>query len=75
MIDGQSASLSWCEALIWAQDHLCHCHTVAELLMWIAHSDESTNQLFTVATGHRRRTHIYRDQRQYYILSMFTILI
>jgi hypothetical protein len=33
--DGQSASLSWCQAPIWGvRPDLYYCHTVADLLMW-----------------------------------------
>jgi hypothetical protein len=61
--DGQSASLSWCQAPIWGQRaDLYYCLPVAELLMWGALSDERTGLSFTIAAGARQRSHtlIYR---------------
>jgi hypothetical protein len=56
--DGQSASLSWCQAPIWGlrPDFYC-CQTVAGLLMWGALSDERTGLPFTIAAGPRQRSH------------------
>jgi hypothetical protein len=43
MTDGQSASLSWCQAPIWGpRPDFCYCQTVAGLLMWGALSSEWT---------------------------------
>jgi hypothetical protein len=52
MIDGQSASLSWCQAPIWGlRRDFYYCQTVACLLMWGALSDERTGLPFTIAAG------------------------
>jgi hypothetical protein len=56
--DGQSASLSWCQAPIWGlRPDLHYCQTVAGFIMWIAVSNEKTGLRFTVAAGPRRRSH------------------
>jgi hypothetical protein len=48
-IDGQSASLYWCEAPIWGLwPDFYYCQTVADLLMWGALSDERTGLSFTM---------------------------
>jgi hypothetical protein len=45
--DGQSASMSWCEAPIWdLRPDFFFCLTVAVLLMWGALSDERTGLFF-----------------------------
>jgi hypothetical protein len=56
--DGQSASVSWNKAPIWGfrPDSYC-CHTVADLLMWGALSDERTGLSFTIAAGPRQSSH------------------
>jgi hypothetical protein len=46
--DGQSASLSWCQAPIWDLKPDFFCLTVAGLLMWGALSDERTVLSFTM---------------------------
>jgi hypothetical protein len=52
--DGQSASLSWCEAPIWGPRlDFYYCQTVACLLMWSALSDERMGLSFTIAAGPR----------------------
>jgi hypothetical protein len=44
--DGQSVSLSWCQAPIWGlRPDFYYCQTVAGLLMWDALSDERTGLL------------------------------
>jgi hypothetical protein len=74
MANGQSTSLSWCQAPIWGpRRDFYYCHTVAGLLMWGILSDERTGLTFTIAAGPRRCSHIYHGQNQYY-LSIFTIL-
>jgi hypothetical protein len=56
--DGQSASLSWNKAPIWGlRPYFCYCQTVVGLLMWGALSDERTGLSFTIAAGHRQRSH------------------
>jgi hypothetical protein len=56
--DGQSASLSWCQAFIWGpRPDFYYCQTVAGLLMWGAVSDERTGLSFTIAAGPRQRSH------------------
>jgi hypothetical protein len=46
MTEGQSASLSWCQAPIWGlRPDFYYCHTDAGLLMWGAFSDERTGRL------------------------------
>jgi hypothetical protein len=56
--DGQSASLSWCQATIWGlrPDFHC-CQTVAGLLMWGVLSGERTGLPFTIAADPRQRSH------------------
>jgi hypothetical protein len=59
--DGQSASLSLCQAPIWGpRPDFYYCQTVAGLLMWGVLSDERTGLSFTVAAVPRQRSHIYR---------------
>jgi hypothetical protein len=57
-IDGQSASLSWCQATIWGpKPDFYYCQTVARLMMWCAFSDERKGLSFTTAAGPRHRSH------------------
>jgi hypothetical protein len=47
--DGQSASLSWCQAPIWGlRPDFYYCQKIAGLLMWGALSDERTGLSFTM---------------------------
>jgi hypothetical protein len=56
--DGQSASLSWCQAHIWGlRSDFYYCQTVAGLLMWGALSDERTGLSVTIAAGPRQGSH------------------
>jgi hypothetical protein len=56
--DGQSASLSWCQAqILGLRPHFYCCQTVAGLLMWSVLTDESMGLPFTVAAGPRQRSH------------------
>jgi hypothetical protein len=52
MTDGQSASLSWNKASIWAlRPDFHYCQTVAGLLIWGALSEERTGLFFTIVAG------------------------
>jgi hypothetical protein len=54
--DGQSASLSWCQAPIWGlRPDFYYCQTIAGLLMWDAISDERTDLPLTIVAGLRQR--------------------
>jgi hypothetical protein len=56
--DGQSASLSWCQAPIWdLQLDFYYCQTFAGLLTWGALSYERMGLSFTIAAGPRQRSH------------------
>jgi hypothetical protein len=56
--DGQSASLSWNAAPIWALwPEFYYCQTVAGLLMWGNLSDERMNLSLTIAAGSRQHSH------------------
>jgi hypothetical protein len=72
--DRQSASLSWCQALIWGpRPDFCCCQTLAGLLTCGAFSDEMMGLSFTIAAGPRQRSH-YRvrvpwDSWPYFTLS------
>jgi hypothetical protein len=56
--DGQSASLSWCQATIWSpRPDSYYCQTVAGLLMWGALSDGRTGLPFTIVAGPHQRSH------------------
>jgi hypothetical protein len=56
--DGQSASLSWCQAPPEAQDQIViTVRQLRGLLMWGTLSDERTSLLFTTAAGPRQRSH------------------
>jgi hypothetical protein len=58
MIDGQSASLSWCQAPIRGpRAECCYCQTVADLSIWSALSDERMGLSFIIAAGARQRSH------------------
>jgi hypothetical protein len=72
--DGQSASLSWCQAPIWClRPDIYYCQTVAGLLMWSALSDERAGLPFTIAAGPRQRSHsrvrVPRDSWPYFTVS------
>jgi hypothetical protein len=57
-IDGQSASLSWCQAPNWGPiPDFDYCQTVARLLMWGALSDDRTGLSFAIAVDPRQRSH------------------
>jgi hypothetical protein len=68
--DGQSASLSWCQAPSGTQ--------VAGLLMWVVLSDERMGLSFTIAAGPRQRSHsrarVPRDFWPYFLVSDFRFL-
>jgi hypothetical protein len=54
--DGQSASLSCCQApILGPRPDFCYCQTVAGLLTWGALSDEKTGLSFIIAAGSRQR--------------------
>jgi hypothetical protein len=58
MTDGQSASLSRCEAPIWAQRRdFYYCQTVIGLLMLGALFDNRKGLLFTIADGPHQHSH------------------
>jgi hypothetical protein len=62
--DGQSASLSWCQAPTWGQrPDFYYSQTVAGLLMWGALSEERMGLSFTIAAGprHRSQVRVQRD--------------
>jgi hypothetical protein len=72
--DGQSASLSWCQASSWGpKPDSCYCQTVAGLLMWGDLSDERKGLSFTIAAGPRQRNHyrvrVPRDTWPYFTVS------
>jgi hypothetical protein len=72
--DGQSASLSWCQAPIWGlRPDFYYCQIVTGLLMWGALSDERTGLSFTIAAGSRQRNHfrirVPWDSRPYFNIS------
>jgi hypothetical protein len=72
--DGQSASLSWCQAPISGlRPDFYYCQTVAGLLMWGALSDERTRLPFTVSAGPRQSSHSWiqvpRDSWPYFTVS------
>jgi hypothetical protein len=74
MTDGQSASLSWCQAPVWGlRPDFYYCQKVAGLLMWDAVSDERTGMPFTTAAGPRQRSHswvrVSRDSWPYFTVS------
>jgi hypothetical protein len=52
--DGQSGSLSWCQAPIWGlRSDFYYCQAVTGLLMWGSFSDERTGLTLTIAAGYR----------------------
>jgi hypothetical protein len=72
--DGQSVSLSWCQASIWGlRPDLYYCQIVAGFLMRGALSDERTGLQFTIVAGSRQRSHSWvrapRDSRPYSTVS------
>jgi hypothetical protein len=72
--DGQSTSLSWCQAPICGlRPDFSYCQTVAGLLMWGALSDERNSLPFTIAAGPRQHSHswvrVQRDSSPYFTLS------
>jgi hypothetical protein len=72
--DGQSASLSWCQAPIWgSRPDLYYCQTVASFLMWDALSDERTGLALTIAAGSRQHSHFWvrvpQDSWKYFTVS------
>jgi hypothetical protein len=71
--DGQSASLSWCQASIWGvRPDFYYCQTISGLLTWGALSDERTGLPFTIAADPRKRSHssvwVPRDSWPYFTL-------
>jgi hypothetical protein len=49
MINGQAASLPWCQAPIWGpRPYFCYCQTVAGLLMWGALPEKRMGLSFTI---------------------------
>jgi hypothetical protein len=55
---GQSASLSWCQTLVWGpRSDIYYCQTPAGLLMWVALFNERTGLSFTIAIDPRQRSH------------------
>jgi hypothetical protein len=78
MTDGQSASLSSCQAPIWGlRPDLYYCQTVAGLLMWGALSDERTDLPLTISAGPLQRSHSWvrvpRDSWPYFTLSYWRL--
>jgi hypothetical protein len=74
MTDGQLASLSWCQAPVWALwRHFYCCHTVARLLILGAVSDERMGLPFTIAAGPRQHNHswsrVLQDSWPYFTVS------
>jgi hypothetical protein len=72
--DGQSASLSWCQAPIWdLRSDFYSCQTGAVFLMWGALSDERTCLQLTIAAGPRQSIYswvlVARDWWPYFTLS------
>jgi hypothetical protein len=55
--NGQSASLSWCQAPIWGLIPDFYICQTAGLLMWGALSDERMDLLFTIPAGPCQRSH------------------
>jgi hypothetical protein len=75
--DGQSASLSWCQAPIWGpRPDFYYCQTVAGLLMWGALSYQRTGLSCTTAAGPRQRSHtrvrVPRDSWSYFTVWGFS---
>jgi hypothetical protein len=60
MTDGQSASLSWCQAVSAAQDQIFV--TVGCGFVHVGLSNERTGLSFTIAAGPRQCSHICRGQ-------------
>jgi hypothetical protein len=56
--NGQSASLSWCQAPFWGlRPDFYFCHTILFLLMWGTLPDERMGLLFTIAAGPCQHSH------------------
>jgi hypothetical protein len=78
--DGQSASLSWCEAPIWgSKPHFCYCQTLVGLLMWGTLSKERMGLSFKIAAGPCQCSHswvqILWDSWPYFTVSDSRLLI
>jgi hypothetical protein len=73
MTEGQSASLSWCQAPMGLRPYFYYCQTVAGLLMWGTLSDERMGLPFTIAAGLRQRSHssvwVPQDSWPYFTVS------
>jgi hypothetical protein len=72
--DGQSASLSWCQAPIWGlRPDIYYYQTVAGLLTSVVLSSGRTGLPFTIAAGSRQRSHSWvqvpRDSWPYFTVS------
>jgi hypothetical protein len=63
--DGQSTSLSWCQAPIWGLRFLL-CQRVASLSMWGALSDERTGLPFGIASGPRQQSFLSQSPATHY---------
>jgi hypothetical protein len=71
--DGQSASLSWCQAPIWGpRPDFYYCQTFAGLLMRGTLSDEMTGLSFTIAAGPRQQS--FSDASTTGLMTMFCCL-
>jgi hypothetical protein len=58
MTDGQSASMSWCQAPISGlQPDVYFSQRAVGLLMWSDISDEKMDLSFTITAGSRQRSH------------------
>jgi hypothetical protein len=71
--DGQSASLSWCQAPIWGpRPNFYYCQTTACWLMWGILSDDRACLSFIIFSGPRQRGHcrvrVPRDSWPYFTL-------
>jgi hypothetical protein len=63
--DGQSASLSWCQASIWGlRPDFYNCQTVAGLLMWGALSDTKCNTRKSVSRAADQRENTNRNTQK-----------
>jgi hypothetical protein len=72
--NGQSASLSWCQATSEVQDQIFVAIRPLRVCSCTAPSDERMGLSFTIADGPCQCSHIYCDQNQQYMSSIFTIL-
>jgi hypothetical protein len=67
--DGQSVSLSWCQAPIWGpRQNFYYCQTVAGLLMWGALSNERTGLSFAIAVRIHSQVRFPRDSWPHFIV-------